>query len=83
MVCGDNKAMEYINKVDKTLEHFADVLPDGTLDYPEKYRSNDDLKLLCLQNNLRLLDMDVRHLGTDRNFNILKNLTAHLDEKGW
>ena len=79
---GDNKAMEYINKVDKTLEHFADILADGTVDYPEKYRSNEDLKLLCLQNNLRLLDMDVRHLGTDRNFNILKNLIAYLDEIG-
>lgn len=79
---GETKAMEYINKVDSMMESFADLNPDGTPDYPVKFKSNEDLKLLCLQNNLRLLDMDVRHLGTDRNLNILKNLTNHLKEVG-
>lgn len=79
---GENKAMKYINMVDDVLGGFADKKPDGTPDYPEKYKSNEDLKLLCLRNNLRLLDMDVRHLGTDRNFNILKNLIEHLSSIG-
>ena len=78
---GETMAMKYIREVDSTLESFADVI-DGVRDYPEMFLSNEDLKLKCLQNNLRLLDMDVRHLGTDRNFNILKNIIKHLDKVG-
>ena len=33
-----------------------------------------DLKKLCLQNKLKLLDASVRHLGTDVNYVVLKNL---------
>ena len=68
---GEYKAMAYINRVDMILEDFSD-------DYPEMYESNEDLKRKCLQNNLRLLDMNVRHLGTDRNFVTMKNLIAWL-----
>lgn len=57
---GDAEANRYIQTVDKILESFSD-------DYPAMYESNEELKLKCLQNNLRLLDMNVRHLGTDRN----------------
>ena len=78
---GETKAMKYIREVDSTLESFADVV-NGVRDYPEMFLSNEDLKLKCLQNNLRLLDMDVRHLGTDRNFNILKNIIKHLADVG-
>lgn len=78
---GENDAMKYIRQVDDALCGFADFV-DGKRDYPEMYRSNEDLKLKCLQNNLRLLDMDVRHLGTDRNLSILKNLVRGLDEMG-
>ena len=78
---GEYTAMKYIRLVDETLYGFADE-QDGVKDYPELYRSSEELKLKCLQNNLRLLDMDVRHLGTDRNFRILKNLVAGLDAAG-
>ena len=33
-----------------------------------------DLKKVCLQNKLKLLDASVRHLGTDVNYVVLKNL---------
>ena len=39
------------------------------------------LKKLCLQNKLNLLDASVRHLGTDINFVVLKNLYDELKEK--
>ncbi len=72
---GEDTAMKYINGVDEILHSFSD-------DYPELYRSNEELKLKCLQNNLRLLDMNVRHLGTDKNFKTMKNLIDWLSENG-
>lgn len=70
---GDTLAMEYINNVDKILNGFSD-------DYPKMYKSNEELKLKCLQNGLQLLDMNVRHLGTDRNFITMQNLIKWLRE---
>ena len=68
--------MEYINQVDKILHMFS----IGSVNYPSLFKSNEDLKLKCLQNNLQLLDMDVRHLGTDRNSVIMRNLIDWLTE---
>ena len=72
---GEDLAMYYINQVDHILEQFAD-------DYPPMYHSNEELKLKCLQNNLRLLDMNVRHLGTDKNFATMQSLIDALIENG-
>ena len=72
---GESTAMKYINCVDDILRNFSD-------DYPELYKSNEDLKLKCLQNNLRLLDMNVRHLGTDKNYNTMLKLIKWLGENG-
>ncbi|MDO5478639.1 MAG: FAD-dependent oxidoreductase [Clostridia bacterium] len=72
---GEDTAMKYINMVDKVLESFSE-------DYPPLYMSNEELKLKCLQNNLRLLDMNVRHLGTDKNYNTMLNLIKHLAGAG-
>lgn len=71
---GEPVAMQYINQVDETLRVFAE-------DYPTLYTSNDELKLKCLQNNLQLLDMDVRHLGTDKNYSTMKALIDYLSER--
>ena len=38
-------------------------------------------KKLCLQNKLNLLDAEVRHLGTDKNYVVLTNLYEHLRDK--
>ena len=70
---GDDVAMKYINQVDNILKEFSE-------DYPEMFESNEDLKLECLQNNLRLLDMNVRHLGTDRNAITMRNLICWLED---
>lgn len=71
---GEDTAMKYICKVDETLRVFAE-------DYPALYTSNDELKLKCLQNNLQLLDMDVRHLGTDKNYSTMMALINYLSER--
>lgn len=39
-----------------------------------------DLKKLCLQNKLKLLDASVRHLGTDINYVVLENLYAEMKD---
>ncbi len=72
---GEYTAMKYINEVDSILHEFSD-------DYPELYKSNEELKLKCLQNNLRLLDMNVRHLGTDKNFKTMQHLINLLSDEG-
>lgn len=68
---GEECTMEYINKLDGILSKYA-------IDYPEMYESDDELKLECLQNNLTLLDMNVRHLGTDKNYDTMLALYSDL-----
>ena len=38
------------------------------------------LKKICMQNKLKLLDAQVRHLGTDINYIVLENLYAYLKD---
>lgn len=71
---GEEDTMKYINLLDKVLASYA-------TDYPEMFKSDDDLKLKCLQNNLTLLDMNVRHLGTDKNYDTMLALYNDLKEK--
>ncbi len=73
---GEDIANRYINEVDKILCEYC------TSAIPKIYRSNEELKLECLQNNLRLLDMNVRHLGTDNNYLTMQNLIRAISESG-
>ena len=43
--------------------------------------ANSDIKRMCLENGLHLLDAQVRHLGTDKNYVVLENLYDELKEK--
>lgn len=43
--------------------------------------SDSEFKRLCMQNNLKLLDASIRHLGTDKNYIILNNLYSKLKDK--
>lgn len=43
--------------------------------------TNSQLKKLCLQNDLHLLDASVRHLGTDINYIVLENIYNELKDK--
>ena len=42
--------------------------------------ANSDIKRKCLQNGLHLLDAQVRHLGTDINYEVLGNIYAELSK---
>ena len=74
---GERLAMEYIDRVSGVLDRFT---PAGVR--IREYGTDQALKLKCLQNNLRLLDMNVKHLGTDNNLLIMQNLIAWLGENG-
>ena len=74
---GETLAMTYIGAVSRVLDRFT---PEGI--EIKEYGSNEALKLKCLQNNLRLLDMNVKHLGTDNNLLIMQNLIQWLGENG-
>lgn len=64
--------MEYVDKIN--LEYGG----EGTTLYSTKH---SNFKRVCLQNNLHLLDASVRHLGTDKNYDVLTNLYKELKEK--
>lgn len=73
---GDTLANKYIDEVDKILTEYC------TSGQPTVYKSNDELRLKCLQNNLRLLDMNVKHLGTDKNYATMLNLINAIAQSG-
>ena len=72
---GKKQAMELMHYVDE-----INVSHGG--EHTKLYSTaNSAFKTRCLQCNLHLLDASVRHLGTDINFVVLKNLFAELEPK--
>ena len=65
---GEEKAMELMEYVDDVLTGF------GGSDAKLYSTENTELKTMALRHNLHLLDAKVRHLGTDRNRQILEKL---------
>ena len=72
---GKDKAMELMQYVDTLNLKFGG---EGTKLYST---ANSEIKKLCLQNGLHLLDASVRHLGTDINYIVLQNIYHLLKEK--
>lgn len=64
--------MEYVDSINMT--HGG----EGTKLYTT---SGSDIKRLCMQNKLKLLDASVRHLGTDKNYVVLENLYAEMKDR--
>ncbi len=64
--------MEYVDHINMT--HGG----EGTKLYTT---SGSDIKRLCMQNKLKLLDASVRHLGTDKNYVVLENLYEEMKER--
>ena len=72
---GKKQAMELMHYVDEiNVSHGG----ENTKLYST---ANSAFKTRCLQCGLHLLDASVRHLGTDINFVVLKNLFAELEPK--
>ena len=71
---GRQKALELMKYVDTiNMSHGG----EGTKMYST---AGTDLKKICLQNKLKLLDASVRHLGTDVNYVVLKNLYSEMKD---
>lgn len=69
---GRERAIELMQYVDEiNLSHGG----EGTKLYST---ANSQIKTLCMQNDLHLLDASVRHLGTDINYIVLENLYKEL-----
>ena len=74
---------EYIGKEKATeLMRYVDSINMRLGGEGSKLYSTADshIKKLCIQNKLHLLDAQVRHLGTDKNYIVLENLYAELKE---
>lgn len=65
------KLMHYVDDINMTYGG------EGTKLYST---ADTPIRKLCLQNKLHLLDASVRHLGTDKNYVVLKNLYALLEK---
>lgn len=71
---GRAKALELMNYVDEiNTSH-------GGKDAKMYSTAGTDLKKVCMQNKLKLLDASVRHLGTDINYVVLEQLYEELQE---
>lgn len=71
---GKEKAIELMEYVDRiNLENGG----EGTKLYST---ASTDIKKICMQNKLKLLDASVRHLGTDINYIVLENLYNKLSK---
>jgi len=72
---GKKQALELMKYVDEINMRYGG---EGTKLYST---AGSKFKKLCMQNNLRLLDASVRHLGTDINYVVLENMYADLKNK--
>ena len=72
---GKKQAIELMQYVDKiNLRHGG----EGTKLYST---ANTKIKRMCLENGLHLLDAQVRHLGTDINYVVLKSIYDELKDR--
>jgi hypothetical protein len=63
--------VDYIEQADKILVEFGATL--------ERFLPSDELKKLCLQYDLHMLQSQCKHLGTDANFETMKNMIDYLE----
>jgi len=72
---GKTRALELMRYVDEINLKYGG---EGTKLYST---ANSNIKQMCLQHGLHLLDAQVRHLGTDINYVVLENLFNFLKDK--
>ncbi len=72
---GKKRALDLMRYVDEINMRFGG---EGTKLYST---TGSKFKTICIQNDLHLLDASVRHLGTDINYIVLKNLYEYLKDK--
>lgn len=62
----DETVIDYIEQADKILVSFGAT--------EERYTPSNDLKKLCIQNGLHMNQAQLKHLGTDSNFETMRKL---------
>lgn len=72
---GGEKALELMRYVDGI------NLANGGAGSKLYTTANSEIKKLCMQNKLHLLDASVRHLGTDKNFVVMRNIYNKLKDR--
>ena len=72
---GKKRALELMQYVDQINLQYGG---EGTKLYST---AKSDIKQICMQHGLHLLDAQVRHLGTDINYVVLENLYQELKDK--
>lgn len=69
----EQTVIEYIEQADKILTSFGATT--------ERYMPSDELKKLCLKYDLHMAQAQVKHLGTDSNFETMTKLIDDLDSR--
>ena len=66
--------LEYIEKADKIL------VENGAT--KERFMPNNELKKMCLQYDLHMLQSECKHLGTDANFDTMVKMVDNIQKMG-
>jgi uncharacterized FAD-dependent dehydrogenase len=69
-VVGPEITTDYIERADEILVSFGAT--------KDRFQPNNELKKLCLQHDLHMLQSQCKHLGTDANFKTMASLVEHL-----
>lgn len=75
---GDFISSEDVIKYEEVVDHILSEHGATTL----RYKPDNQLKKLCLQHDLHMQQSECRHLGTDLNFKVMKNLINTLTDIG-
>ncbi|MEG0692317.1 MAG: FAD-dependent oxidoreductase [Oscillospiraceae bacterium] len=69
----EETVIDYIEQADKIMVSFGATT--------ERFMPNNELKKLCLQHDLHMAQAQLKHLGTDSNFDTMMNIIDSLRDK--
>ena len=72
-VMDSNEVIDYIEQADKILVSFGATT--------ERYKPSDELKRECIKYDLHMQQAQVKHLGTDANFDTMVKMVNYLEDK--
>ena len=70
-ILSEETVIDYIEQADKIMVGYGAT--------EERFMPNDELKKLCLQHDLHMLQAQLKHLGTDSNFDTMQKMTDELE----
>jgi len=76
---GKDEALQLMYEVDMINEKLTGSTSSA---YPKLFKTDPDLKKNCTRKGLHLLSAEVRHLGTDLNYEIMSVLHEYLESNG-